>query len=520
MSAHRDYEGEEYYKDHSGAEDGFRFGDFDHDRLDYDEDDSFNDAASVGSVAEDVQEVGAGRDYSSAPPTHPEAEFEAPSDARSEELDITPFLCPDHGMNLDRCDRAKRTLNPQVFESLRVIDSSKSSIPDASERFSAMRPAQKPSLVLPPTSMSYAQMVFKSVPLSKAQFDELIRNHVRLSPDQYKELMANIMNEKIIDSKTSSGGLKDIKNIMMANLKKRRQAEIPLLLLIDKTDTAIRSLKDVGISAGLEYPADAPDVVLLGPDPVKDHLAYSGHNGLFQLPDLANVLEGVELPSQEVREKILGNLDLLLRQVVSNQEKAQSCFRGAYDIASQALLAVDNLLNIHFLLSGHIDASVTDLVRHRFARMFTPSLRKHLTGGYLDREGAEEFRKNAMGIFGGTKQIVENIKDGRAQPRPVASSATSQHAGVDAPPPMKRARVDYSRGQPERSRDKKDQSERPVPQRSHSGTQRGSGGKGDSGGQGGRQPRDQGPQRGPGSGKAKNKGGSEYFSPFPTNACF
>ena len=101
MSAPRDYEGEEYYKDHSGAEDGFRFGDFDHDRLDYDEDDSFNDAASVGSVAEDVQEVGAGRDYSSAPPTRPKAEFEAPSDARSEELDITPFLCPDHGMNLD-----------------------------------------------------------------------------------------------------------------------------------------------------------------------------------------------------------------------------------------------------------------------------------------------------------------------------------------------------------------------------------------------------------------------------------
>ena len=104
-----------------------------------------------------------------------------------------------------------------------------------------MRPAQKPSLVLPPTSMSYAQMVFKSVPLSKAQFEELICNHVCLSPEHYKELMANITLEKIIDSKNLGGGLKDIMNIMMANLKNRRQAEIPLLLLVDKTDTAIRS---------------------------------------------------------------------------------------------------------------------------------------------------------------------------------------------------------------------------------------------------------------------------------------
>ena len=94
-------------------------------------------------------------------------------------------------------------------------------------------------------------MVFKSVPLSKAQFEELIRNHVRLSPEQYKELMANITLEKIIDSKNLGGGLKDIMNIMMANLKNRRQAEIPLLLLVDKTDTAIRSLKDIGFSAGL-----------------------------------------------------------------------------------------------------------------------------------------------------------------------------------------------------------------------------------------------------------------------------
>ena len=158
-------------------------------------------------------------------------------------------------MNLDegcdRCQRARRTLHPQVFDSLRVVDSSKSSIPDASERFSAMRPAQKPSLVLPPTSMSYAQMVFKSVPMSKAQFEELIRNHLRLSPEQDKELMANITLEKIIDSKNLGGGLKDIMNIMMANLKNRRQAEIPLLLLVDKTDTAIRSLKDIGFSAGL-----------------------------------------------------------------------------------------------------------------------------------------------------------------------------------------------------------------------------------------------------------------------------
>ena len=113
MSVYRDYEGEEVYEDHSEAEDGLRVGDFDdYERLDYSEDLNFNDAASVGSVVDDVEVVGAGGGFSPAQSIRPDVASGTVSDARSDELDITPFLCPDHGMNLDegceRCERSKR----------------------------------------------------------------------------------------------------------------------------------------------------------------------------------------------------------------------------------------------------------------------------------------------------------------------------------------------------------------------------------------------------------------------------
>ena len=61
------------------------------------------------------------------------------------------------------------------------------------------------------------------------------------------------------------------------------------------------------------------------------------------------------------------------------------------------------------LLAGHINASVLDEVRHKLASMFTPALRKHVTGEYMSREEAEDFRKNASGIFGGTSSLRDSF---------------------------------------------------------------------------------------------------------------
>ena len=191
------------------ADDGLRLEGFD-DRLDYEDTDYYG----VGtSEPEDTVEHYEGEVGGEGSPDHSMPE---PVVSPGSDIDIAPLLCHDHGLNLDdncaRCEKAKFTIHPQVFESLRVVDESKSSIPDASSRFSSVRPAKKPSLVLSPSAMSFAQMVYRSVPLTKSQFEELVRNSVHVSQTQNSELMANLQLEKILVG--SSGNMRDVKNMI------------------------------------------------------------------------------------------------------------------------------------------------------------------------------------------------------------------------------------------------------------------------------------------------------------------
>ena len=324
------------------ADDGLRLEGFD-DRLDYEDTDYYGVGTSDhdDAVVNDEGEVGG-----EVSPAHSTPE---PVVSPGSDIDIAPLLCHDHGLNLDvdcaRCERAKYTIHPQVFESLRVVDDSKSSIPDASSRFSSMRPAKKPSLELSPSAMSFAQMVYRSVPLTKSQFEELVRNSVHLSQSQNAELMQNLQLEKILVG--SSGSMRDVKNMMIRNLKNNRIAQRPLLVLVDTVDQGIRGLKAVGVSAGFEYPAEPPSVQLMGPDLVPNHLAYSGHDDVLPLPVYADILSGVELPSQEVRNAILKNLELRETQELDFQKRAKALFLSAYDSASKTLLHADNLANIY-----------------------------------------------------------------------------------------------------------------------------------------------------------------------------
>ena len=346
MSEFRDsrgYDVEEEENQAYRADDGLRLGDYDLDGLDY-EDTGYYGIGTSDPGDVDVREEGeVGGELSPAHSTH------EPVVSPGSDIDIAPLLCHDHGLNLDdscdRCEKAKFTIHPQVFESLRVVDESKSSIPDASARFSSMRPAKKPSLVLSPSAMSFAQMVYRSVPLTKSQFEELVRNSVHVSQAQNSELMANLQLEKILMG--SGGGMRDVKNMMIKNLKNHRIAQRPLLVLVDTVDQGIRGLKAVGVSAGLEYPAEPPTVQLMGPDLVPDHLGYSGHDDVLPLPNYVDVVDGVELPSQEARTALLKNLELRQEQEVAFQKRAKTLFLNAYDSASKTLLHADNLANVY-----------------------------------------------------------------------------------------------------------------------------------------------------------------------------
>ena len=336
-----DYDEDYLHDDEVG--DGLPYGDeYDLDVMDYEATD--RDDLGGYEYEEEGQAHEEGGDVSPAlepalaqgsePPT-PHVQEPEVAPVRVGDIDIRSILCSDHGTNLDsncnRCEGARSTLHPQIFEALRVVDRSASSIPDASERFSLVKPVKKPTLVLSPTALSFGKMMYQSSPLNKSQFEELVRSSVHLSQDQNTELMKNLMLEKILE-KNLSGSMKDVKNLMIRNLKNRRISERPLLVMVDKLDDGIRGLKSLGVGVGLEYPVDPPRVSLMGPDPVPDLLAYSSSDNLLPLPDFVNVLDGVEIHSQEARAKLAAKLDLLMKQITGYRTRATTALLEVYNL--------------------------------------------------------------------------------------------------------------------------------------------------------------------------------------------
>ena len=139
--------------------------------------------------------------------------------------------------------------------------------------------------------------------------------------------------------------MRNVKNLMMKNQKNRRKYETSLLVAVDEINSSTRALKLVGITMGMEYPEEPPVKTLMGNE-VKDYLAYSNDEKVFELPDFPDLLDGVEL-SKESREAFEANLGIFMEVLGAYKEKCKTMVREAYGFAASGFL---NLENLNFFL--------------------------------------------------------------------------------------------------------------------------------------------------------------------------
>ena len=139
--------------------------------------------------------------------------------------------------------------------------------------------------------------------------------------------------------------MRNVKNLMMKNQKNRRKCERSLLVAVDEINSSTRALKLVGITMSMEYPEQPPVKTSMGNE-VKDYLAYSNDEKVFELPDFPDLLDGVEL-SKESREAFEANLGIFMEVLGAYKEKCKTMVREAYGIAASGFL---NLENLNFFL--------------------------------------------------------------------------------------------------------------------------------------------------------------------------
>ena len=283
------------------------------------------------------------------------------------DVNVTSILCPEHKAKItpdcSRCEAVKAALPPDLLKQLAESSASFTAIPDASSRLTSSRPQPKASLVLMDTSLNYGKDVYYALPLSKPQFDKMVREHALLGPEQNFDLMSNLNLSGILKNSMTSGAMKDITGLIIKNRKNQRIAERSLLVAIDKLNESIRTLKGLGMSIGIAFPSEAPEVTLMGPNPIQDHLAFSSDENVFPLPDFPNFFEDLDL-DDEVKKVLQGRLQV-----------RDTAMQGFKTMAKESM---------------------------KLLMMLTPSVRRHITGELLSKKELEEFRRESTGVMGGT----------------------------------------------------------------------------------------------------------------------
>ena len=115
---------------------------------------------------------------------------------------------------------------------------------------------------------------------------------------------------------------------------------------MDKLDKTIRSIKELGTSVGVVFPAEAPPVTLLGPNAVKDHLAFSSDENVLHAPEFPDFFEDVEL-DEETKKVLMGRLDVREKATEGFRVLAKEAFMELFKVASRGLLEFENKINFY-----------------------------------------------------------------------------------------------------------------------------------------------------------------------------
>ena len=192
-------------------------------------------------------------------------------------IEPTTLLCKDHGVVLSKdcpkCSAVKVVLTPQQLADLGVRDPVVDPIPDAVSWLTGGVPVseKKVTLILPEAAENYGHAVHFALPQPRGTFDTWIKEFLFLSFPQNQKLMQNLDVEKMILQFEGALSphyitmLREVRNVMIKNLKNSRKTHRPLLLAIAKIDEVTRALRLHGANSGFEFPDEAPEKVVLGP---------------------------------------------------------------------------------------------------------------------------------------------------------------------------------------------------------------------------------------------------------------
>ena len=240
---------------------------------------------------------------------------------------------------------------------------------------------------------------------NKKIFAEMTKKYLTLPQSQNKDLTLDIMTEDLFTkyrkTKKFSNLFKFQSDIQSCH-KNLRLSQRVVLSMIDDTNNELTTLREFGVSAGLQFSVDPP--LRTGTGVPRDtrqllnHLQISSNSEVFPRPSLDSFFQLMANENNEVSDL---NKEFLINILKEYRIAVGSKFIQLFNKFASFLNSMDDKEIFYMDMYSHADAGFRELQRERMASLFKSNIRDEILEESSSKRKEEDNKKDPQGLFGG-----------------------------------------------------------------------------------------------------------------------
>ena len=264
----------------------------------------------------------------------------------------------------------------------------------------------KPTLSLSDSVLALGKQTFtKGQFRDKKIFAEMTKKYLTLPQSQNKDLTLDIMTEDLFKKYRKTKKFNHVfkfQGDMQASHKNLRLSQRVVLSMIDDTNNELTTLREFGVSAGLQFSVDPP--LRTGTGVPRDtrqllnHLHISSDSEVFPRPSLDSFFTLMAEENKEVSDE---NKEYLINILKEYRFDMGSKFIQLFKKFASFLNSMDDKEIFYMDMYSHADAGFRELQRERMASLFKSNIRDEILEESSSKRKEEDNKKDPQGLFGG-----------------------------------------------------------------------------------------------------------------------
>ena len=296
------------------------------------------------------------------------------------------------------CHAALAMMRPEVAKQLLAQPPATESV---LSRYAGRSDDRPPSMVFSESTLQLAVKTFTQGRFKgKNHFQNLVQKYLSLPSAQHEALTQDLKLEPMLKKLENEPRFKQIfslKRDVGDCLKTLRITQRPLFQVISLIDSCLTSTREFGAASGVIFKKEsvARDNLKV-PKPLSDTLAIESASGMFPLPAVPSLLDGLEDLSERDKATLTESQNRWMEAMYEYRDQVVSLQSEFLSGLVKKLNDTDDYLAFYVDLFGHADDCIRELQRDKIARCFKFEYRNEVLGKNLTRDQRQSAFKSGL----------------------------------------------------------------------------------------------------------------------------